>query len=161
MAQENISFTRRLIPLIFSQFFGVFNDNAFKMFVILCMYRGAVDYFKDSAFLFLLTTVYVLPFLLLCGPAGSLSDRMPKRSIMILGKIVELGVMILGTLCLTKINTWGVKPLLGTMFLMTAQSAFFSPAFNGILPETFSSIKAGLRNFRKNGLDSLQFSAAS
>ncbi|MBR2365503.1 MAG: MFS transporter [Lentisphaeria bacterium] len=139
MAQENISFTRRLIPLIFSQFFGVFNDNAFKMFIILCMFRGTVDYFNDSAFLFILTTVYVLPFLLLCAPAGSLSDRMPKRSIMILGKIVELAVMILGTLCLTKINTWGVKPLLGTMFLMTAQSAFFSPAFNGILPETFSS----------------------
>ncbi|MBO4303384.1 MAG: MFS transporter [Lentisphaeria bacterium] len=139
MAQENISFTRRLMPLIFSQFFGVFNDNAFKMLIVLCMFRGKVDYFRDSAFLFLLTTAYVLPFLILCGPAGALSDRLPKRSIMILGKVFEFAVMILGTICLIKQSVWGVKPLLGTMFLMTTQSAFFSPAFNGILPETFSS----------------------
>ena len=35
MANENISFYRRLTPLIFSQFLGVFNDNAFKMLIIL------------------------------------------------------------------------------------------------------------------------------
>ena len=146
MAQENISFTRRLIPLIFSQFFGVFNDNAFKMLIILCMYKGAMDYFKDSAFIFLLTAVYILPFLLFCAPAGALADRMPKRSIMILGKLFELACMILGTICFSRISVWGIKPLLGVMFLMTAQSAFFSPAYNGILPETFTSRKLSRAN---------------
>ena len=133
----NASFRRRITPLLLSQFFGVFNDNAYKMFVVLAVFGPEVDYFRNSAFLFVLTAAYVLPFLLLGGPAGSASDAIPKRSILILAKIAEFAVMLLGTLCFANTDEWGILPLLGVMFLMTAQSAFFSPAFNGILPETF------------------------
>ena len=133
----NASFRRRITPLLLSQFFGVFNDNAYKMFVVLAVFGPEVDYFRNSAFLFVLTAAYVLPFLLLGGPAGSASDAIPKRSILILAKIAEFAVMLLGTVCFANTDEWGILPLLGVMFLMTAQSAFFSPAFNGILPETF------------------------
>lgn len=133
----NASFQRRITPLLLSQFFGVFNDNAYKMFVVLAVFGGSVDYFQNSAFLFILTVAYVLPFLLLGGPAGNLSDKMPKRSILILTKVAEFAVMILGTVCFVHTGDWGIFPLMAVMFLMTAQSSFFSPAFNGILPETF------------------------
>ena len=35
------SFSRRLLPLVLSQFFGVFNDNAFKMLVVLAAFKEA------------------------------------------------------------------------------------------------------------------------
>ncbi len=133
----NETYPRRILPLALSQFFGVFNDNAFKMFVVLAMFHGLPNYFESSAFLFILTAAYVLPFILMGGIAGAIADRLPKRSVLIVGKLGEFTVMLLGTLCFLKIGNWGILPLVGVMFLMTAQSAFFSPAFNGILPETF------------------------
>ncbi len=131
------SYSRRICPLVLSQFFGVFNDNAFKMFVILTVFNGKPEYFAGAKFIFLLTAAYVLPFILLGGLTGLVADRMPKRSILILSKVAELAIMVLGTVCFIKFPVWGSWPLLGVMFLMTAQSAFFSPAYNGTLPETF------------------------
>ena len=128
------SYIRRISPLVLSQFFGVFNDNAFKMFVVLAVFNGIPGYFEGAAFMFMLTAAYVLPFILLPALTGLLADTMPKRSILILSKAAEFAVMVLGTLCFSKFNSWGFWPLLGVMFLMTAQSAFFSPAYNGSLP---------------------------
>lgn len=142
----NETYTRRILPLVFAQFFGVFNDNAFKMFVVLAMFHGLPDYFESSAFLFILTTAYVLPFILLSGVCGAMADRLPKRSILIFGKVAEFAVMALGTFCFLKAGAWGIVPLVGVMFLMTAQSAFFSPAFNGILPESFPEYEISKAN---------------
>ena len=132
-------YSKRIFPLLTAQFLGVFNDNAFKMLAILAVVGPHSDYFLDAAFLFAMTISYVLPFILLTAPAGSLCDRMQKRYIIILSKMVEFLVMILGAFCLGNAQQWGVLPLLGVMFLMTAQTAFFSPAYQGILPETFSA----------------------
>ena len=118
------SYARRITPLVLSQFFGVFNDNAFKMFVILIVFKGLPGYFEGAAFIFMLTAAYVLPFILLPAVTGLLADTMPKRSILILSKAAEFAVMLIGTFCFIKYESWGVWPLLGVMFLMTAQSAF-------------------------------------
>ncbi len=128
----------RVRPLLCVQFLGVFNDNAFKMLAILAVIGSGVDPFRDAAFMFTITIFYVAPFVLLTAPAGKLSDRFQKRYVLILTKIWELGVMVLGAFCLGNAGAWGVAPLLAVMFLMTSQTSFFSPAFNGILPETFS-----------------------
>jgi len=145
------SYTRRVTPLVLSQFFGVFNDNAFKMFVVLAVFNGMPGYFESAAFMFLLTTAYVLPFILLPAITGLLADTMPKRSILILSKAAEFVVMLVGTFCFMKFPVWGVWPLLAVMFLMTAQSAFFSPAYNGSLPETFPESEIS----RANGLNGM------
>jgi len=145
------SYVRRVTPLVLSQFFGVFNDNAFKMFVVLAAFNGMPGYFEGAAFMFLLTAAYVLPFILLCGMTGLMADTMPKRSILILAKAAEFAVMVLGTFCFIKFPAWGKWPLLGVMFLMTAQSAFFSPAYNGSLPETFPEMEIS----RANGLSGM------
>ena len=128
----------RVRPLLCVQFLGVFNDNAFKMLAILAVIGSGVDPFRDAAFMFTITIFYVAPFVLLTAPAGKLSDVFQKRYVLILTKIWELGVMLLGAFCLGNAGAWGVFPLLAVMFLMTSQTSFFSPAFNGILPETFS-----------------------
>ena len=140
------SFSRRLMPLVLSQFFGVFNDNAFKMFVVLAVFKGLPDYFQGAAFIFMLTAAYVVPFILFSGFTGSLADRLPKRSILIMTKVAELAIMVLGTICFVHMKVWGFFPLVAVMFLMTSQSAFFSPAYNGSLPETFPEAEISKAN---------------
>lgn len=130
-------FLKRLTPLAATQFFGVFNDHAFKTTAVLAAIGASSDYGDDAAFLALITIVFVLPFITLSNPAGFLADRFPKRTVIIAAKFVELLVMCLGALALFEVSAWGVAPLIVIMFLMASQSAFFSPAFNGILPELF------------------------
>ena len=68
-------YSERLFPLLLAQFLGVFNDNAFKMFAVLAVIGSSrTGYFRDAAFMFAMTVSYVLPFLLLTGPAGAISD---------------------------------------------------------------------------------------
>lgn len=131
-------YSERLFPLLFAQFLGVFNDNAFKMLAILAVIGSQTGYFRDAAFMFAMTVSYVLPFLLMTAPSGAVSDRFQKRYVLILTKFLELLVMALGALCLGRSSLWGSVPLLAVMFLMTAQTSFFSPAFQAILPETFT-----------------------
>ena len=145
------TYARRITPLVLSQFFGVFNDNAFKMFVVLAVFSGLPGYFEGAAFMFLLTAAYVLPFILFCSVTGLAADTMPKRSILILSKAAEFAVMLAGTFCFIKYSSWGMWPLVGIMFLMTAQSAFFSPAYNGCLPESFPESEIS----RANGLSGM------
>ena len=140
------SFSRRLLPLVLSQFFGVFNDNAFKMLVVLAAFKGIPDYFQGASFVFMLTAAYVVPFILFSGITGALADRLPKRSILIITKVAELAVMILGTISFVHMKSWGIVPLVAVMFLMTTQSAFFSPAYNGALPETFREAEISKAN---------------
>lgn len=85
----------------------------------------------------LMTIVYVLPFLIFVVPAGLTADRYSKRSILIITKLAELIIMLLGTLFFYKIIDFGIYPLIIILFLMAMQSSFFSPSFYGILPEVY------------------------
>jgi len=137
MNSENQSFTKKLWPLATTQFLGVFNDHAFKMVSILAVTRKSTEYSDDALFLSFLTVIYVMPFLLFPIFAGYFADRFQKKNVMVLAKIAELLVMLMGTVVLFNFENWGMWPLIGIMFLMATQSAFFSPSFNGLLPEVF------------------------
>jgi acyl-[acyl-carrier-protein]-phospholipid O-acyltransferase/long-chain-fatty-acid--[acyl-carrier-protein] ligase len=129
---------KKFWPMAAAQFFGVFNDHAFKIVAIFAAVGASEEYSTNTAFLAILTIFYALPFILFPSPAGYFSDRFPKRNVIVIIKIVELFIMLCGTVCLAKFTDWGTGPLILVMFLLAAQSTFFSPALNGILPETFS-----------------------
>ena len=129
---------RNFWPMAAAQFFGVFNDHAFKIVAIFAAVGASSEYSTNTAFLAILTIFYALPFILFPSPAGYFSDHFSKRNVIVIIKIVELFIMLCGTVCLAKFADWGTGPLILIMFLLAAQSAFFSPALNGILPETFS-----------------------
>ena len=129
---------KTLWPLAGTQFLGVFNDHAFKIVAIFAAVGASREYSANTAFLAILTIFYALPFILFPSPAGYLSDRFSKRNVIVIIKLVELAIMLCGTLCLAKFADWGTGPLIFVMFLLASQSTFFSPALNGILPETFS-----------------------
>lgn len=120
-----------------TQFLGAFNDNLFKQIVLLIcvdhlLRPGGEDYQSIALALF------AIPFVLLSGFAGYLSDRMSKRRIVVLCKVAEILVMLLGGLAFAA-GQWDADRqlvfLFVVLFLMSTQSAFFGPAKYGILPE--------------------------
>ncbi len=114
-----------------TQFLGAFNDNLFKQVVLLLCFaykqrHGTEDYQPYAQALF------ALPFVLFSGFAGFLADRNSKRAIVVICKVAEIVIMLLGTAAVAGGNLWTV---LVVLTLMGTHSAFFGPSKYGILPE--------------------------
>jgi acyl-[acyl-carrier-protein]-phospholipid O-acyltransferase/long-chain-fatty-acid--[acyl-carrier-protein] ligase len=76
--------------------------------------------------------IFVIPFLLFLAQAGKLADRFSKRDITVCIKIAELIIMTLGVVAFFFKSPTALYMIL---FLMAAQSTFFSPSKYGIVPE--------------------------
>jgi acyl-[acyl-carrier-protein]-phospholipid O-acyltransferase/long-chain-fatty-acid--[acyl-carrier-protein] ligase len=118
-----------------AQFFGAFNDNLFKQLILLLSITVAADGSsvdqQGTA-----TLIFSLPFLLVTGIAGYLSDRLGKRGIIVSCKVAEIVIMALGGVAFALYSqSSSLTFLYGVLFLMGAQSGFFGPAKYGILPE--------------------------
>ena len=109
-----------------TQFLGAFNDNLFKQLVLLLSLEGG----RDTQFLAMV--LFAWPFIAFSGYAGFLSDRYSKRTIIVLCKVAELGIVLLG---LIGFITGSLAALLSVLCLMGVHSAFFGPSKYGILPE--------------------------
>jgi acyl-[acyl-carrier-protein]-phospholipid O-acyltransferase/long-chain-fatty-acid--[acyl-carrier-protein] ligase len=129
--------------LLVAQFFGAFNDNAWKLIVALLAIKQVAasagisgpDFEVDSqakttqAFV-----IFTLPLMVTSAFAGVFSDRFSKRTVIVVMKVVEVLLMGAGTAALFLNPPGGVLPLL-VLAGMGAQSALFSPSKYGILPE--------------------------
>lgn len=130
-----------------TQFLGAFNDNLFKMLLLLICadyvlannQGGNSPYFDPYQ-----TTASLLfasAFVFFSGFAGYLSDRFHKKTIVVASKAAEIGVMFCGMLVFL-LGDPGTTSLIVFLFfvllLMGIQSAFFGPSKYGILPEMFS-----------------------
>ncbi len=114
-----------------TQFLGAFNDNVFKLLII-CSAMNVLSPEASKSYVPLASAVFILPYLLFSGYAGYLADRYSKRQVMIGTKWLEVAVMLLGWWLFWQGAIYWLLPVL---FLMGAQSAFFSPAKYGFLPE--------------------------
>ena len=129
--------------LLVAQFFGAFNDNALKLMVAFLAFRSLQSQYLGNEVelqrLFQFETtlpfcVLTLPLILVSLPAGVLADRLSKRTIIVTMKGAEIGLMAAVTAFLWLFPDNIRLPLL-VLGLMGAQSALFSPAKFGILPE--------------------------
>jgi MFS family permease len=123
-----------------TQFLGAFNDNLFKQLVLLICVDVKLLLDTEGDYQSMAQAIFAIPFILFSGTAGWLSDRYSKRAIIVLAKIAEIAIMLLGML----VFLWGPaekQPLLWLLFAvlacMSLQSAFFGPSKYGILPEMF------------------------
>ncbi len=123
---------RSLKSLLTTQFLGAFNDNAFKIIISLVGIQLITDARQGAAFVSLVGALFILPFIIFSPLAGYLADRYRKRNIIVVMKIAELAIMGLGLIALLSGN---LILLVVILFFMATQSAFFSPAKYGILPE--------------------------
>ncbi|MDO8348921.1 MAG: MFS transporter, partial [Planctomycetota bacterium] len=124
-----------LAGLLVAQFFGAFNDNAFKMLVTLLGYSAlaAGDEPGKQAVTTAAMVVFTLPLMLFSVPAMTLGDRVSKRTLILATRGAEVLLMALGTLALH----WSPTGWLPFVVLagMGAQAALFAPAKYAILPE--------------------------
>ena len=141
-ARLNTSSSSPLRGLFIAQFFGAFNDNAWKLMVALLAikqlasqmgsgpeYEAAVQAQTTLTFV-----VFTLPLVVVSIVAGVFSDRCSKRTVIVVMKAVEVVFMGLGTVALFLNPEGGLLPLI-VLGGMAIQSALFSPAKYGIVPE--------------------------
>lgn len=145
---------RTLIGLLIAQFFGAFNDNAWKLMVFtlatraLSFNQDPADAELSSQFQATLSLlVFLVPMMLFSVPAGSLADRFSKRSVIIWTKALEVLIMAGAAVTLYFAPLQIVIPYI-LLAGMGLQSGLFSPAKYGILPEVVPA--SGLA--KSNGL---------
>lgn len=130
---RSVLLDRSFIGMVLTQFLGAFNDNVFKQIILFICVGLAVDD-RTKNLQGAATIAFSVPFILLSGYCGYLSDKVSKRSIIVLSKLLEILVMVLG---MGAFLSGSVNVMLGVLFLMGAQSALFGPSKYGILPELF------------------------
>lgn len=126
--------TRRFLPLFLVQALGAFNDNVFKnAMVALLTFRLAAELNLElTTHLTMASGLFILPFALLAPAAGQLADGMDKARLMRWVKFAEIVIMVGGAIAF---YLRSIEALYVLLFLMGAQSAFFSPIKYGILPQ--------------------------
>ncbi len=122
------------MPLFITQFLGAFNDNFFKSaLMMLITYRLGDAAGVDSRILVNAAAgVFILPFFVFAPTASDLADKYDRSDLMRWVKFAEIVVMSGAALGFWLGNVW---LLMAVLFLMGAQSAFFSPAKYSILPQ--------------------------
>ena len=121
--------------LVATQFLDAFNDNAFKLLASLCAVALISQNHSGQSHLSLVTTVFIIPFLLFSTYAGYLADRFNKRGIIVTVKLAEVFIIVLGFFVLSIGNMLAMYIIL---FLMGVQSTFLGPAKYGVIPEILS-----------------------
>jgi 1-acyl-sn-glycerol-3-phosphate acyltransferase len=137
MSNRNIISSRRFLPFFLTQALGAFNDNVFKNSLMLLLAFTAASALPWSTDLTmnLAAGLFILPFLLFSATAGALADSMCKTRLIRLLKLTEI-VLMLGAALAFYFQQYLL--LLGLLFLMGSQSAFFGPAKYAILPQLLS-----------------------
>lgn len=126
--------SRNFLPLFLTQFLGGFNDNFFKSaMVILITYRLADAAGMDARILVTIAAgIFILPFFLCSSLAGQMADKYERAWLARMTKIAEIVIMS-GAAIGFYLESIGL--LMVILFLMGAQSAFFSPVKYSILPQ--------------------------
>ncbi|MBI5272747.1 MAG: MFS transporter [Chlamydiia bacterium] len=114
-----------------TQFLGALNDNIFKLLVIylLINVKGPS---AANAVLSLAGAIFVIPFLLFSSGAGVLADKISKRTIIVIAKVLELIIMMFAVVAVSL--KWEIGAYTA-LFFMAAQSALFGPSKYGVIPE--------------------------
>lgn len=124
---------RRFLPLFITQFLNAFNDNVFKMaMVMLATYTIYQDEKQEAFFSALAGGIFILPFFLFSALAGQLADSGDKAKIARMVKTAEIFIMLVGGLGIFIHN---IPLMLAALFAMGVHSSFFGPIKYAILPQ--------------------------
>jgi MFS family permease len=147
MTPEERALKKGFWGFFWTQVLGALNDNLYKMAMIVWITFEANDLgeFTRNTLVIVSSGVYILPFFLFSATAGWLADRYPKDLVIRWTKVAEIFIMLAGAFAFMLES---IPALMIVLFFMGAQSAFFSPAKYGIVPELCESEKL----MRANGL---------
>ncbi|MBE6376867.1 MAG: hypothetical protein E7050_10425 [Lentisphaerae bacterium] len=139
------SIPRRTWPLIMTGFFGSFNFSGFCIWTLLVLKNSAPACVNSTLFWLASAMASVLPSLLFPLVSGFISDRLPKRYIVIAARLLDLPLLLFGAYALDALASggnciWILLALLGN----SIKNAFTAPAYEGLLPETFAEPELSL-----------------
>jgi len=120
-----------------TQFLGAMNDNIFQLLLVFFLIAILGDD-RSQEINYISAIIFTVPFLIFIPLAGVLADRFSKRNIIVLTKISELLVMLLGLFIFASSGYLGksaVVLIYVTLFFMCTQSSFFGPCKYSIIPE--------------------------
>lgn len=124
---------RTFLPLFLTQFFGAFNDNAYKLAMLtLISYFLSTTQGQSEKYQAIAGALFILPFFLLSATAGQLADKIDKAQMTRVLKVFELLLMIIGGFGLYFGN---IFLMMTTLTGMGAHSTFFGPIKYAILPD--------------------------
>ena len=118
--------------LFIAQFMGAITDSLLKVVVSLYAIQILLTSEAATRAVSIVGVLYILPFVVISPFAGYLADRFYKRTVIIIMGLVKIALALLASWALWTGNLW---ILCGTLFLFMVDSALFSPAKFGILPE--------------------------
>jgi len=133
-SQFSLLTERRFAPFFITQLLGAFNDNLYKNALVALLSFGAIQLSAGKAGVLIAASagLFILPFFLFSAMSGQIADKYEKSFLIRRIKLAEIGIMILGAIAFL---LGSLPMLLGILFLMGVQSAFFGPIKYGILPQ--------------------------
>ena len=125
--------SRRFLPLFITQFIGAFCDNVFKnAFVLLSTFGLARAHGWNPAYaVYLIGGLFILPFMLISGWAGYVSDIWPRHTLVRALKTFEVLVMLGAAAALYADSFYGMWVIIIALGFI---SAMFGPLKYGLLP---------------------------
>ncbi|MEL6687146.1 MAG: MFS transporter [Pseudomonadota bacterium] len=133
--ETGLTWSRRFLPLFTLFQTGTFNDNALKNALIALITFGGVAFLSDlpsGMRVPVAALIFTGPFTVLCAIAGQIADKVDRGVIFRWVKRAEIFIMLLAALGFYLMD---VRILAVALGLMGAQSAFFSPTKNAVLPQ--------------------------
>jgi len=129
--------SRRFLPLFIAQLAGAFNDQFLKLALIALVTWGGFTMFglKTEVIAPVAGAIFTGFFFFFSAMAGQVADKYDKALVLLRVKQAEIFIMLLAALGFFLQNP---ILLLITVALMGAQSAFFSPTRNAVLPQWLS-----------------------
>ena len=124
---------RTFLPLFLTQFFGAFNDNAFKFATLtLISYHLSSSQAQSERYQAIASALFIIPFFLLSATAGQLADKFNKAFLTRMIKLFEVLLVSTGGFAFYFGNSW---LMLVTLTGMGIHSTFFGPIKYAILPD--------------------------
>ena len=142
---------RRFLPLLLAQSLGAFNDNFFRYSLVTLVTYGGLTLFdiERAMMVPIAASLFTVPIFLFSAVAGRMADKFDRTRIMRFAKFAEIWLMLIVAL-----GFFLEEPLLlmVALFLMGAQSAFFTPAKNSALPTLLADHELVPANAMMSGL---------
>ena len=128
---------RRFSPFFWTQFCGAANDNIFKVaFTALVTFQTALfPGVNGKTAAFVISAIFILPFVLFSATSGQLSDKFDKARVMRLVKSLEIAIMVIGG---AGFLMHDIRLLYAGTFLMGVHSTLFGPVKYAYLPQHLS-----------------------
>ncbi len=125
---------QRFLPFFMTQLLGALNDNLYKngLTVFIAFQVASISQAESNNLVNIAAGLFILPFFLFSTLAGQLADKLEKSRLIAHIKLLEIMIMLLAVLAFYWQST---TMLIGLLFLMGTQSAFFGPVKYSLLPQ--------------------------